>query len=246
MCTSYEPETTPPPFRTFQTERIIRMANNTLLTKAIASADMCALLSIAFTFPDEVFAQALSKGAFKADLLGILDELEAGSATLHDVTQRIDQISGTNAPSFGEMRREYTRLYLSPSRTLLIYPYESAFLHVAEGKPDIPMLFIAKRTIEVEQWMRRLEALPETFNKEPVDSIWQELDFMRQLYASYANALHLEDPDAAESWLLEVVDFREKHLDAWAPLFMQRTEEEARLPLYGTLAWIACLAFDLI
>ncbi|MDR1183682.1 MAG: molecular chaperone TorD family protein [Coriobacteriales bacterium] len=214
------------------------------LQQAIASADICAILSTAFSYPDDLFAQALLDGSFDEDLQACLGEL---GFVLPAVDTALN-VQMTLAPSADRgivcnmLRKEYSRLFLMPGRSTLIFPYEAAFCHVAEGREGMPMLFIAPATKDVERRMRAFKVLPKSARREPVDSVSCELDFLRFLYTGFANALNQNDTQDLEVWQSEIADFRSNHVDTWIPAFMKRTLKETDCPTYRTLAEAALAA----
>jgi TorA maturation chaperone TorD len=135
-----------------------------------------------------------------------------------------------------ELRKEYSRLFLSPGRLAVIYPYESAFRFVEGGGKGFPTLFANPITNDVEKRMRAADALPEDTRKVPVDSIHRELDFLRVLLTNAAACLHAERPEDARQWLELAEAFRADHIETWVPSFMRRTAAEARHPVYRGLA----------
>lgn len=213
---------------------------NVTLKRAIASADLCALLSAAFSFPTRKMAEGIADGSFMDDFTVCLEELDIrvsppSLSVLHE-TESL----------FSEMKREYTRLYQTPGRHQVLYPYETAFRHMADGHEGIPTLFIAPLTLDVEHWMERFDALPENFRTEPVDHVATELDFLRLLYTSYANALLQEETEAATAWLGEILNFHRQHVDSWIPEFMKATQAETRSPVYLALVEAALMALEAV
>jgi TorA maturation chaperone TorD len=210
------------------------------LERLEALADTFELLACAFSFPSLALAEALSTGSFKADLnacLRALDILAPAGIGCHENQQEL----------YASMKREYSRLYLSPGRLAVIYPYESAFLFIERGGEGFPTLIANPTTAAVERAMRAVDLLPETARKEPADSIYAECDFMKQLYTGvYVNLLAAaEDPQSTEraecverakQWLTLANEFRAQHINAWLPQFMEQTARHARIPVYRQLA----------
>jgi TorA maturation chaperone TorD len=216
------------------------------LKQVVAYADLCALFSAAFEFPSSRLAAALASGSFTADLCGCLEELGILPESIwpkKDMKGDLPSLAeGTDADTLlAELRREYSRLYLVPGKGALVYPYESAFRHVADGREGMPVLFISPVTIDVEKWMRRYDALPESAAKEPVDSISCELGFLRMLFISLANALHQGSQEDAAGWQQEIEAFRSAHIDTWGGAFMEQTIAHTRSPVYRNLARAARL-----
>ncbi|MDR1184073.1 MAG: molecular chaperone TorD family protein [Coriobacteriales bacterium] len=212
--------------------------DNITLKHAIASADLCALLCAAFSFPTREMAEGIADGSFMDDFTACLKELDVR------VSLPPPPIFHETDPLLNEMKREYTRLYQTPGRYHVLYPYETAFRHVADGHEGIPTLFIAPLTLDVERWMKRFDALPENSRTEPVDHVATELDFLRLLYTSYANALLQEDTEVVTAWLTEISGFYRQHVDPWIPEFMKATRVETRSSVYLALAELALVALE--
>jgi len=214
------------------------------LQRAVASADIFALFSTAFSWPDDGLAQAVLDGSFDGDLQACLDELGCPLGTATGVQ---DVLEPGMAPEalLAALRREYSRLFLMPGTSALIFPYEAAFRHVAAGRPGIPALFIAPATKDVERRMRAFGALPATARREPVDSVSCELDFVHLLYTNLANALNQGNEGSAANLAHEIGEFRSKHVDAWIPDLMRSVIAETKSLFYKRLAEIALLALTL-
>jgi TorA maturation chaperone TorD len=206
-----------------------------------------ALLAAAFAFPSEGTAQGIAEGAFQDDALACFHELGAPEGTLAELREALSGIKASEGGlSVGQMRKEHSFLYLVLGQDTRIFPYEGAFLHVGEGRPGPPSLFLAPRTQDVKDWMRRCGALPENADTEPVDSVSNEFDFMRQLYTNRAQALLDGDSDAADAWQQEACAFRAEHIDTWVPQLMERTIDVTRSGVYAALARFALLSLTTI
>lgn len=232
------------------------------LKHAVACADTFELLSAAFTFPDEALAAALLNGSFDDDFLACMSELEKllskksaklaegepGRLSDRAITLRsvIDTDSDVSS-LLDSLRKEYSRLFLMPGLDVPVFPYEAAFRHVSQGREGVPSLFIAPVTKDVEKRMRCFGALPAHVNKEPVDSMHSEMDFLRFLYTGLVSALSVDsgvDEDACVLWEAEISSFRSDHIDAWMPALMQRIQEKTVSPVYLSLSSNASLAIQ--
>lgn len=198
-----------------------------------ALADGFELLSLSFSFPSQSLARALVDGSFREDLEACLKELGVSDAP--DL-----EIGDDPAELLNAMRREYSRLYHSPGKLAVIYPYESAFLFVRRGKGS-PTLLANRITGEVEAAMARAGCLPKTACREAVDSVWQECDAMRHMLTQALACLLApveEGTVRADWWLARAEAFFNEHIASWVPAFMDATMEQARLPVYRSLAEI--------
>jgi TorA maturation chaperone TorD len=222
----------------------MEMTSRDALKRAIASADIFALLSAAFSYPDPEFAQALLDGSFDSDITACLSEL--GYPAQDNKPLKTAILPDTTTDNLLDMlRKEHSRLFLLPGKYANIFPYESAFRHVASGRSGTPALFIATQTKDVERRMRTLGVLPETAHTQPVDSIHAELDFLRVLYASWANAILQDDEPAICAWEAELRDFRICHIDAWIPDLMNQVCAQTRSDIYRALASTALIALSI-
>lgn len=214
----------------------LRAAN---LEKLEALADVFELLSIAFSYPTPELTEALVSDNFQADLAACLEEL----GLLQKETLKLDP-DETPESLLASMKREYSRLFLSPGKLAIIYPYESAFLFVMRGGKGMPTLMCNPLTANVEQFMVAAQALPKTYRTEPVDSVYAELDFLRHLYTT---ALATERSGAEESsvasaqWIDKANEFRQAHVHTWMPEFMKKTHALSRIQIYRQLAEIGLL-----
>lgn len=201
-------------------------------------ADVFELLSAAFSFPTPELAEAICSGAFQSDISECLQELgicnEVPSLDLTD--------AHTPANLLAEMRKEYSRLFLSPGKLAIIYPYESAFKFVEKGTDEMPTLFITPTTVDVERFWKRAGDLPEDARKEPLDRIDKEFGFLCIAYTNELLALNETRAEDARLWAELARDFREKHIDSWVFAFMEQTAQKTRLKIYEGLAQTALIA----
>ena len=198
---------------------------------AASHADFYELFSAAFGFPTYELAWALTNGSFKADYDEIAAELGV-AASFDDAG-----LHGLGADAlFDELKREYSRLYLSPGWLRKIYPYESAFLFDRSGERGMPAVIVTRAAADVELFMRRVGILPDDHAREPVDRIDKELAVMRSAYANQVAALDRGEQGVAEAWALLANEFRVRHLDTWVREFMRCTIGASRHESYAALA----------
>lgn len=212
-----------------------KVTENTQITfaQAIASADLCTLLSVAFDFPSAAFAEALLDGSFQADVSDCLQELSEGVSVPLTINGE-DEVSA--------LRQEYSRLYIGPGELRMIFPYEGAFRAVARNPEAKSAFFITPETKDVEHWMRRYGELPYSHTTEPVDSVPSELAFLAKLYTNLANALYQKKPSAEH--VEAINDFRSQHIESWMPAFFKQTIQDTKLVLYGELGHLGLTALS--
>ena len=201
--------------------------------RIIATADMFELLSLAFSFPSSTLAEGIVSGAYWEDFKACLSELGRSS------TVSVPAFEASPDSMFDDMRKEYSRLFLSPGKLAVIYPYESAFLFAKTGRRGLPTLFVNPITQDVEKQMREAGALPEDYRKEPVDSVGKELGFLQILYTLAAVAEHEHDAEQTAGLIQRAELFRRDHVDVWMPSFFEMTIKKSRIDAYSMLAQVA-------
>ena len=210
------------------------------LRVAVGLADMCELASAVFAFPTPELAAALSEGSIAEDLRGCLEDAGVWGEDGSPLSEVAGFASCDSAALFDSMRKGYSLLYLAPGGTTPVWPYESPFRFVADGREGEPSLFRSPRQVDVERHMREAGVLPKDARTEPADSIWSELSFMSYLYGQVAKALHEgREADVAE-WSGRIVRFWDEHAAKWLPAFMAKTAKEAPRHSFG--AEYGCLA----
>lgn len=212
------------------------MSDESRLMAAVGKADMCELLSRVFSFPDEALASALVEGSFADDCVSCL--ADAGCLSAAETVERflVEHDDGLSLQK--RMRKEYSLLYLNPAR-VVIYPYESAFLHMEHGRSGVPALFRTASALDVEAQMLEAGVVAKDGRTEPCDSIFREFEFLSFLYGSLASAIQQEDAEAERLWNDRIVRFLKEHALCWMPLFMERTTEHSADGMYAALARVA-------
>lgn len=217
------------------------------LQDAIGTADLCGLLSRAFGFPDEELTDALVNGDFANDALNCLEEVGVDGGDIALARESLAGFLQRNASDlFENLKKGYSLLYLAPGAKKPVWPYESAFMYVAEGKKGVPSLFRSSITLDAERLMREASVLPKNSRTEPVDSIWNELSYLSFLYGSLASSLYEGDGSMVSTWTERIDVFSEAHTHRWFKSFFERTIEKAPALSYGAeyanLAWIGVIA----
>lgn len=210
----------------------------------IGLADGCELMAHALAFPDEELAAALVDGSFASDAVGCLvdmgDEEGAQRAAKALAMYRDDRASDL----FEQLRRACTVLFHVPGGNALLWPYEAAFLHAAQGREGLPALFRTPVQLDVERHMSQAGVRPKAARREPSDSAWSEFSFLSFLYGSLAEAL-CEDEASASSWRRAINEFWNEHGNRWLPALVERMElfcaEDERARVYGPVALMGVL-----
>ena len=205
------------------------------LHRAVGLSDLAALLAAGFSFPNEQVAQALSDGRFLADwrasMIDACGEESEGDAGL--ASHCAEAFAGVER---GPLRREYSRLFLAPGVDVLIWPYESPFVHRMMGAEGDPPLFRTRIAIDVEHRMAESGVTTVDLRREPVDSIFHELEFLAHLHACVAEAVRVGDAAAEAEWRDRLDSFARDHFSKWCPRFMSEVRSLSQLAAYRALA----------
>lgn len=162
------------------------------LHRAVGMSDLAALLAAGFSFPSEQLAQALSDGLFLVDWrASMLDACGGESEEAVDLAARCAKVFAE--AEWGPLRREYSRLFLAPGVDVLIWPYESPFVHRVMGADGAPSLFRTRIAMDVEHRMAEAGVATIDLHREPVDSVFHELEFLSHLHACVAEAVRVND-----------------------------------------------------
>lgn len=222
------------------------MEREEALKRVVGKADLCELLSCAFSYPDIRTAEALVEGTLADDAQACIDDAALGIKTN---AETVDALRAWSQEPIDEvltgMRRVYTKLYLSPGGNAPVFPYESAFLHVECGAEGVPALFRTPVTLDVEHCMREAGVIAKNGRKEPCDSVYEEFEFLSYLYAEQAETLRIGDDDEAIRRESQAEAFLDKHVMKWMPRFMERTHELADGP-YAALASFALASLAIL
>ena len=205
------------------------------LHRAVGLSDLASLLATGFSFPDGKLAQALSNGAFLDDWRASIVDA-CGGESAGDV-----HLSSRCAAAFAEtdeglLRREYSRLFLAPGVDVPIWPYESPFLHRMVGAQGAPSLFRTRISMDVERCMAAAGVATVDLRREPVDSVFHELEFLAYLHACIGEALRVGNGDAEREWRDRLCSFANDHALKWLPAFMQKVAVFSHLEEYRAFA----------
>ncbi|MFD0702296.1 hypothetical protein DMP06_04220 [Slackia equolifaciens] len=220
----------------------MRKTTEESLRLAIGMADSCELFGRAFSFPDRDLAYALTCGSFQADCASCLNEIGLKGSNVDEVALRLRRHAGGQPDELCEsLRVAYSIMYLTPGGHTPIFPYESAFLHVAQGREDVPALFQTRVALDVERCMKEAGVMPKDAHSEPCDSVQNEFLFLSYLFGSLASALHSGDCGAAADLETKISSFASRHVAVWLPDFLIRTIEYPEAGAYAHIAQAATL-----
>ncbi len=198
------------------------MVDENELRTVVGKADACELLAAAAPFPTEELARGLAEGTLAADTRGCLEDCGIAPDEAADACAAWNELVGCDADALlGKLRRAHSLLFMRQGDGVAVWPYESAFRHVVDGKDGEPALFRAPITLAVEGSMRDAGVLPENSRVEPCDSIWSELSFLSYAIGSEAAALTAEDEEGAALWRERSERFVGEHALRWLPAFFE-------------------------
>ena len=191
--------------------------------------DLCRLMAAAWRYPDKELAEGFSSGAFQADaedcLSALLPEgdvrptLFSSSAILPEAEELLHM-----------MRHEYTSLFLVP-KAEKVFLYESRFRWMKD--PEEYAMFVTPCALHVEQLCREAGIRPAKGNREPLDQMATEWEFLAYLLGREMEA---EEKNEWEVWHRRAAVFWRDHLDKWVFPFAEKVGEESREILYRELA----------
>lgn len=221
------------------------------LHHAVGMSDLSMLLVEAFSFPkDERLVTALLDGSFSRDWRASWKDVATKLGSANSVGK--GNLPDPLTPELGEallcanaaeLRREYSRLFLTPGMDVPVWLYESAFLHREAGLEDMPILFRSKVTLDVEEKMADAGVRPEHLRTEPCDSCAMELRFLSYLFAMLGGAFSIASLDesvsnemALSEWRQRTDDFIGEHILKWLPAFFDQVGKKAERREYVVFA----------
>lgn len=198
------------------------------LRRLVGLADVCELLAAVTAFPDAALARGLAEGSLAADALGCLGDCGVAVDRAAATCAPLRALAGCGEEGLrADLARAHSLMHLRQGEGVAVWPYESAFVHVAQGRPGAPALFRAPVTLAVEAAMREVGALPADSRVEPCDSVWNECGFLAFLLGSEAAAQAAGDDGAAAEWRARCRAFACDHALAWLPAFFDALAAEA-------------------
>jgi len=207
-----------------------------------ANAAACRLLALSLQYPDEGLAELVFDGRW----LDAVHEVAEACAWKDDVAIQhaslLESKEGVRASSAAELlhvfRNEATRLFVGTPRPI-VTPYEGVWFSEKAGKPTL--LFVSKRSMDVEHFAKRCGLGQPEGTNEPFDHVATEfemLQYLASLAAGFEVAPHEQIPDfladggAANAYS----EFLSDHVSAWVPEFADKLAAESRIPFYRHVA----------
>lgn len=217
------------------------------------ASDLMMLTALAFSFPTEELARALSDESFASDVSGCLCDVGASGRVATDAAKALRGFAGED-PSrlLNRLKVDYSLLYLAPGSDVPVWPYEAPFEFVRAGREGAPSLFRSPVTLDVERIMRDSGVISQDARTEPVDSVWHELAYLSYALARVAQARRSAGDSATEGarWFASARDIWSRHVGAWVPDFLsltiERAQTHARTQGYPCLARMGTLSLEAV
>jgi TorA maturation chaperone TorD len=163
-----------------------------------------------------------------APLQLIHPDAKQGLALLQKFTQEAEH--GVSDEVFGELRLDYTRLFIGPGK-VLAPPWESVYF-------DEDRLVFQEQTLQVRGWYRRFGLQVEKLYAEPDDHIGLELEFLSHLAQLGLAALEKQDEIEFKRLMKAQQQFLNQHPLKWISLWSQQVEEHAHIDFYRGIGFL--------
>ena len=200
-----------------------------------ARAFVYRLLSVALALPDQRVADALADGSLVGDveaaaqMVGLASGSPASTAFERAMS---DFEASARSVVLGDLRREYTRLFSSPSAVLPAW--ETAFVRRTQPRGADDLLLVRSREA-VDARHRYEEAGARVVGGESPDHMRVECAFAAYLCEK---AVLSADGDQRSCWVGRYERFAATHLDRWMREFFSCVSCEARIPYYHVVGLI--------
>lgn len=161
----------------------------------------------------------------------------ANSEANAGLQQLVDFSAQWDDSQFGEVRRDYARLFIGPNR-LLAPPWESVY------RSSDHILF-ERQTLEVRRQYQRYQMPLQRTHVEPEDHIGLELRFVAHLSGLALFALERGDAALRSEAQNALAQFLSEHLLQWSPEFVERVLISANTAYYRGIAQLTlgCLYY---
>lgn len=200
------------------------------LRRIAGLADCCELMGAVLAFPNKELEAALRDGRLLSDACGCIADAGGDVEGCEDILAGFVEKPGEDGRPSGEdlfesLRISYSYLFVRQGGGVAIFPYESAYRHVAMKMDGVPVLFRAALTVDVEKRMREFGLAPRESSVEPCDSAWSEFSFLSFLFGRLASAVCSDERADEELVLQKIKGFWEEHVSAWMPSFLKDVEK---------------------
>ncbi len=189
----------------------------------MSKAALYELLAKTFLFTQRDIVEALVSGSYSEALVELLDvngmqasfDNEALSVLNCYQQQDKDEV-------FHNLRKEYTRVYIGV-RDPIIYPFAGAWDAVEKGQK--PLLFVGKKSMAIERFMRKCGVVQAEGTNEPLDHVGSMLEFL--MYLNMVSVGQISAPEGIEIPSSAYEDFYSEHFIGFAQKFAAATIEQS-------------------
>jgi TorA maturation chaperone TorD len=192
------------------------------------------LLALAFLFTKKELAVALVSNEYAEALLEISGANNIAKEDLSTIALDLAVYHGADAEAvFHELRQEHTRLFIGSPESV-VSPFAGVWY--AEEIGVEPLLFVNKKSMAVERFMRSCGVGQPEGTNDPLDHIGTELEFLQYLCMLRAEAVQpsesIEMPESAYE------GFYVTHFSGFSKKFAAKTIKESRIPFFRTAAQV--------
>ncbi len=176
------------------------------------------LLSRCYQLPDDSMEQVV-----KQLQMCLSEHHPNASAQVADMLASLEEDRATNT-----RLRDYLALFVGP-KTLLAPPYGSLYL---ENKGQI----MGESTREAMAYYKAAGLAKSPHKKEPDDHISIQLEFVGYLISRVMESTEDGEMERAQKFARLQLEFLDRHLSRWVPLFTRQMERQAATPFYRNLS----------
>ncbi|MDR1422507.1 MAG: molecular chaperone TorD family protein [Coriobacteriales bacterium] len=198
----------------------------------INRAALYEILALSFLLTRRELAQALVNGEYAEACAEIASANGLDAQMIAQVVDELAIYQGREADEvFHELRQEYTHLFIGAPRPV-ISPF--AGIWYAEEIGVEPLLFVNKKSMAIERFMRCCGVGQPAKTNDPLDHIGSMLEFLQ--YLSLLRAEVLVPPEDIEIPANAYEDFYGEHFIDFAHTFAAATIRGSRMPFFAAMA----------
>jgi len=195
-------------------------------------AALCEALALGLRLPTPELAGALASGEFSDALVELGEANGLDSAAYLCVGDALKPYAGQDADAlFHALRIDYTRLFVGSPQPVAS-PFAGVWHAAAQGVE--PLLFVNRRSMDVERYLRKYGVGQAEGTNEPLDHIATMLEFLQ--YLALVNAQAVLPPEGVDIPEDAFRGFIEAYLVDWVGEFAQALSTSTGEPLYQTMA----------
>jgi TorA maturation chaperone TorD len=208
---------------------------------ALARSKVFGSIALAFFDPTPEIVQDLLSGSFVSELDGSSHDLavhhKATTESLEPLKTYQVRLAGHNPGQLlKEMKVEYARLFIGPSRPT-VRIYETFYAN--QGSESTPLLIVSPTAKAVEEAYREGGVAMAAGPREPPDHFATEAEFLYYLCKKESDGWAERDNVVAQLWRRRELAFLDGHLGRWGCQFCRQVEQESSHPFYQAAAHFA-------